>query len=216
MASQLSAEQFNCTVSQHKEHTAGQMHVCNVAELSELYHASLRAISPDKPLPDESGFWDAPSTPRSYLPHRILYTDRARPLRPSDFPGTSSGDSNSSQRESSSEDTSTDTSSSSSSETPSPLNPCIWVTILMLASLCCVLSFLRVTVVSERRTKGPTATPDEAALFVDPVHFMGRQEPDVDTAGCDDTTSEAPSTVWPQVDVVGLADNADRGNEPPA
>ncbi|KAK8778359.1 hypothetical protein V5799_020299 [Amblyomma americanum] len=105
---------------------ANHLHLthCNIAQRLQkcclldnvflLLHAG--AISPDMPLPDESGFWDAPSTPRSYLPHRILCTDRARPLRPSDFPGTSSGDSNSSQRESSSEDTSTDTSSSSSSE----------------------------------------------------------------------------------------------------
>ncbi|KAL1442698.1 hypothetical protein MTO96_046292, partial [Rhipicephalus appendiculatus] len=56
-----------------------------VAELSEIYHASLRAISPDKPLPDESGFWDEPPTPRSHYPYFLPYNERSRPLRPSDF-----------------------------------------------------------------------------------------------------------------------------------
>ncbi|KAL1484502.1 hypothetical protein MTO96_050026 [Rhipicephalus appendiculatus] len=79
------------------------------------------AISPDKPLPalfptDESGFWKVPPTPRNLFPYRILYTDKSRLPRPSDFGGKSSNDSARGERGSSSERTLTDSDDDSGDE----------------------------------------------------------------------------------------------------
>ncbi|KAL1477289.1 hypothetical protein MTO96_035853, partial [Rhipicephalus appendiculatus] len=164
-------------------------------ELSELYHASLRAISPDKPLPDESGFWKVPPTPRNPFPYRILYTDKSRPLRPSDFGGKSSNDSARGERGSSSERTLTDSDDDSGDEVPPLLNPYVWVTVLIVASATCILSLAFVMVFSHRTLKSPTSTSEEPVIFIDPVEFVGRAGLDQATEdGGDGTVAETTVT----------------------
>ncbi|KAK8760756.1 hypothetical protein V5799_027977 [Amblyomma americanum] len=50
----------------------------------------------------------------------------------------------------------------------------------------------------ERRLRGPTATPEDGAVFVDPVRFVAGQEPDVVTVGYNESTSVAAATQWPE------------------
>ncbi|KAH7943407.1 hypothetical protein HPB52_007810 [Rhipicephalus sanguineus] len=142
------------------------------------------AISPDKPLPDESGFWRVPPTPRNPYPYRILYTDKSRPLRPSDFGGKSPDNSVRGERgSSSSERTLTDSDDDSGDEAQPLLGPYAWVTVLIAASATCLLSLVLVMVVSHRTLKSPTSTSEEPAVFIDPVEFVAR-------AGLDQTTDE--------------------------
>ncbi|XP_075724335.1 uncharacterized protein LOC119179151 [Rhipicephalus microplus] len=176
-----------------------------MAELSELYHASLRAISPDKPLPDESGFWKVPPTPRIAFPYRILYTDKSRPLRPSDFGGKSSDNSDRGERGSSSERTLTDTDDDSGDEPPPLLSPYTWVKVLIVASVTCMLSLVLVMVVSHRALRSPTSTSEEPAVFIDPVEFVARAALDQPTdEGSDVTVAETTASAPPKTE--GLRD----------
>ncbi|XP_065303123.1 uncharacterized protein [Dermacentor albipictus] len=172
-----------------------------VAELSELYHASLRAISPDKPLPDESGYWDEPPTPRIPFPYRIVYTEKTRPLRPSDFPVKSSANSARRETGSSSEGTSTDTDDDSSVVTAPLLSAYAWITVLCVASATCLLSLVLVMVVSNRAMRPPTPTPEEQAVFIDPVEFVARNGPDQPTDDGGGTVSDATAQAQPETEV---------------
>ncbi|XP_049523945.1 uncharacterized protein LOC125945730 [Dermacentor silvarum] len=182
---------------------------CNLALLIDRQFTQRRnkemqaghgAISPDKPLPDESGYWDLPPTPRNPFPYRIVYTEKTRPLRPSDFADNSSANSLRGEKSSSSEGTLTDTDDDSSAAVTRPLlSAYAWITVLSAASAACLFALMLVLVVSHRTMKAPTPTPEEPAVFIDPVEFVAKGGPDLltdDGAGtvADTTTNAQPGT----------------------